>query len=122
MLKLEVLKLVQPFSNKAEQIVEALEKAGALNLSYGNEGIAQVIDAFKQHYGVTKTSKYDRWAANRLVKKHGVETVVAVIQVMAAAQQQPYCPVINSISQLEDKWLSISNFIQKNAVKQEMRI
>jgi hypothetical protein len=118
----EIVKVVQPYSSKAESIVKALAEAGALNITYGNEEVGKITDAFKQHFGVTKASKYDRWAASRLAKKHGSGNVVAVIQVMSRAQGMPFCPVINSISQLEDKWLSVAGFIQRNQVKEEIKL
>jgi len=119
--RIEVIKVIETYSSKAEAIAEALEKAGALNLTYGNEDIGKIVDAFKQYFNVTKVSRYDRYAAARLAKKHGSDEIATLIQVMASAQGQPYCPVINSISQLEDKFVSVAGYINKHKVKEEIK-
>lgn len=114
MTRKDITSVVAGLSKQAEEIVDALEKAGALNLTYGNEGIGKVTDAFKSSFNTTSISKWDRFAAGRLAKKHEADNVIQIIAIMAAAQGKPYCPSIASIRQLEEKWVLVGNWIKRN--------
>lgn len=97
----------------AETIVDRLKEEGLLNLGYGDTDVDRAIQAFVDTFGVTKTSKIDRFAAHRLVRKYGTQSVCGVIKLLGANQDQKYVPVVNSVSELEQKWVSILNFVRK---------
>lgn len=100
-------------SEQAEAILAALEQAGLLDLTdYGNAEINAVIEQFKQVFGTTKASRYDRYAASRLIKRHGLEMIKAVILALAARSHDKYSPTVSSISQLEEKWVNVIKFLQ----------
>ena len=97
----------------AEQIVSALEQAGMVTFKeYGNHDVNDVLEAFKLAFGTTKSSRYDRYAATRLIKRHGAETVMVAIGGLANGQGERFCPNVNSVSQLEEKWPSVVRFLR----------
>lgn len=98
---------------KAELVVERLQDEGLLQLGYGNGEVETVLHAFKDHFGTTKTSRTDRFAAHRLCQKYGGQAVAGVIKLLAERAGQPYAPVINSVTELENKWISVLSFLRK---------
>lgn len=97
----------------AELIVERLTEEGVLSLGYGDKDIDSVLETFKAKMGTSKSTKQDRFAANRLVKTHGAQAVVGVILLLSKLQDQPYIPVVGSVSQLESKWVNVIAFLRK---------
>lgn len=97
----------------AEIIVERLTEEGLLALGYGNADIDRVLDSFKEVFGTTKVSKYDRWAAKRLCDKYGPQAVTGIIQLLATHNQERFAPVVGSVAELENKWVSVMNFLRK---------
>lgn len=116
-----IAKLIED-SIKAELVVERLEEEGVLHLGYGDADIDIVLESFVQAFGTTKTSKNDRWAANRLVKKYSAQAVVGIINLLAANTTQKYAPVPNSVVQLEEKWVSILNFLRSIKGNEEIQL
>lgn len=98
----------------AEIIVDRLSEEGLLHLGYGNADIDKVVQKFTEVFGTTKVSKHDRFAANRLVSKYGSQSVCGIIQLMADKGNEKYAPVVNDISQLEQKFVSVLNFLRKS--------
>lgn len=96
----------------AEMVVERLMEEGVLNLSYGDADINRVVTTFTDTFGTTKVSKADRFAANRLVRKYGAQSVVGIVQLLAQNSTQRFAPVVGSVSQLEQKWVSVLNFLR----------
>ena len=96
----------------AEMVVERLMEEGVLNLSYGDADINRVVTTFTDTFGTTKVSKADRFAANRLVRKYGAQSVVGIVQLLAQNSTQKFAPVVGSVSQLEQKWVSVLNFLR----------
>ena len=103
----------------AESVLERLNDEGVLHLGYGNAEIDQVVEKFADTFGTTKTSKYDRFATARLVKKYGAQAVIGVIGLLGQLSDQPYAPVAGNIVQLEEKWVSILSFLRKQGEKGE---
>lgn len=99
----------------AEMIVDRLTEEGLLHLGYGNVEVDQIVDKFADTFGTTKTSKYDRYAARRLAQKYGAQAVCGIIQLLGQNANARYAPVVGSISQLEEKWVSVLAFLRKNA-------
>lgn len=97
----------------AEMVVERLTEEGLLHLGYGNAEVDIVVDKFTDTFGTTKTSKADRFAAHRLVRKYGAQAVVGIVALLAENSTEKYAPVVGSITQLETKWVSVLNFLRK---------
>lgn len=105
---------------RAEMVVQRLQDEGLLHLGYGDAEVDRVVERFGDAFGTTKISKQDRWAAHRLVNKYGGQSVVGIIDLLAAKQTEKYAPVANSVVQLEEKWPSILNFLRKNSNDEEI--
>jgi hypothetical protein len=78
------------------------------------------VQAFSEAFGNTKTTKYDRFAANRLSSKYGSTVICKAIELLAEAGDEPYVPVVGSVAQLETKWVSVLTFIRKRAQNNSM--
>lgn len=98
----------------AEMVVDRLMEEGVLHLGYGDAEVDAVVSKFTEVFGTTRTSQADRWAAHRLVKRYGSQAVVGIIQLLGSLSHERYAPVVGSIMQLEDKWVSVMNFLRKN--------
>lgn len=99
-------------SKTAEVIVDRLLEEGVLHLGYGDKEVDRVVDKFVETFGTTKTSRQDRWAANRLVTKYGERAVVGIIDMLASNSTEKFAPVVNNITQLESKMPSVLNFLR----------
>lgn len=97
----------------ADMVVDRLQGEGLLVLGYGDKDVEQVIATFAGTFGTTKSSRYDRWAAHRLVEKHTAQAVCGVISLLGQKQAEAYAPVVNNIAELETKWMSVLNFLRK---------
>jgi hypothetical protein len=106
----------------AEMIVDRLMEEDLLNLGYGNSDIDAVVIQFSETFGNTKTSKYDRFAAKRLTEKYGRDSIVGIIQLLGKRKGEKYCPVVGNISQLEEKIVSVMNFLRKGVDNQDLDI
>ena len=102
---------------KAEIVVDRLDEEGVLHLGHGDVDVDRVVDKFTDTFGTTKTSKYDRFAAKRLVDKYGTDAVVGIIGLLSQRSTEKYAPVVNSISQLETKWVSVLSFLRAQDVE-----
>ncbi len=109
---LGVVKSVIDDDIKAELVLERLEEEGVIHLGYGNADIDMVVEKFTNTFGTTKVSKYDRFAAQRLVRKYGSQSVVGIISLLGANSTEKYAPVVNNITGLEEKWASVLNFLR----------
>lgn len=101
----------------AEMVVERLMEEGLLNLGYGNADVDAIVVAFSDTFGTTKTSRNDRFAAHRLAQKYGAQAVVGIVQLLAENNTEKFAPVVNSVSQLEEKMPSVLNFLRN--IKEE---
>lgn len=99
---------------KAEMVMERLRDEGLLVLGYGNVDIDQVVEKFSSTFGTTRTTKYDRFAAGRLTAKYGAQSVCGIIGLLGVAGDERYKPVVNNITELENKWVSVVAFLRKN--------
>ena len=97
----------------AESIVDRLQDEGLLHLGYGDADIDRVVEKFQATFGTTKVSRTDRFAANRLVKKYGAQAVTGIIDLMGQSREDRYAPIVNNISELEDKFVSVTSFLRK---------
>jgi hypothetical protein len=106
----------------AEMLVERLTEEGLLHLGYGDADIDRVVKTFTDTFGTTKVSKPDRWAANRLVKRYGAQSVVGIVQLLGQMSTEKYAPVVNSVADLESKWVSVLNFLRKHKGEEEINV
>lgn len=97
----------------AEIIVDRLIEEGWLILGYGDKDVELIVQTFSETFGNTKTSKYDRWAANRLADKYGSQAMRGIIQMLAQHSREKYVPVVGSVAQLEEKIVSVISFLRK---------
>lgn len=105
----------------AELIVRRLEDEGLLlTPSFGDKTVNLIITTFKDAFGTTKTTRYDRYSASRLASRHTADVVCQVIVLMAGSASEPYAPVINNVSELETKWISVVSHIKKQNVQPEL--
>lgn len=98
-------------TDRGERIVAWLEGEGLINTNYGDPEVSTIVESFKEHFGTTKTSKWDRFAAKRLASKHGVDRILAVIDALSMVGGDKYAPSVNNVSQIEEKWVAIIRFL-----------
>jgi hypothetical protein len=98
----------------AEMVVDRLMEEGVLVLGYGDADVDKIVEKFADTFGTTKVSKYDRFAANRLAKKYGSQAVCGIVDLLAANGKEKYAPVVGSVAQLEEKWVSVLNFVRNH--------
>lgn len=97
----------------ADAVVERLMDEGLLHLGYGDADVDKIVETFISTYGTTKTSRQDRWAANRLSQKYGSQAVCGIIQLLGKRSTERYAPLPRNVADLEDKWVSVLNFVRQ---------
>lgn len=121
----DLVKLIQdyiPNQKTAVALAEALLDEGFIAKKPMNTDVDRIVTAFKKSYGTTKVSRYDRYAAKRLLERYSVDDVIGIIKITASFQGHKYCPVVGSVVQLEQKWVNIKRFMQTMAEKEDMEI
>lgn len=104
--------LTPPTHEVAVAVVDNLIHDGIINLSYaGDPEVSLILDSFQFHFGTTAVLRTDRYAASRLGKRHGVEEVCGAILALSARASEKYAPVVNNLTQLEQKWPAIQKFL-----------
>ena len=111
----DLLKVIGQFTDDttAARIAEALVDAGYVTLKFGDKDVSAVVEAFKAAFGTTGSNRYDRYAAKRLTGRYSVLEIKRVISVLAEHQGDQYCPVIGSVLQLEQKWVSVGRYLTR---------
>lgn len=112
----------QGAKQSAELIVDRLRDEGLLHLGYGDVDIDKVVNTFTDTFGTTKVSKPDRWAANRLVKRYGAQTVVGIVKLLGQHSTERFAPVVNSVADLETKWVSVLNFLRNLKGEEDINV
>lgn len=97
-----------------EDILDMLEEEGVLHLGYGEPDVDLILSTFKEIFGTTKASRQDRWAANRMAAKYGSQAVAGIIRALGAQTGSKYAPIVNNVAEMENKMVSILNFLRKN--------
>jgi hypothetical protein len=97
----------------AEMLIERLMEEGLLTLGFGNSDVDKVVQKFTDTFGTTKVTRQDRYAAHRMATKYGSQAVVGIIQLLASKNTEKYAPVVGSVAQLEDKFVSVMSFLRK---------
>lgn len=94
-------------------IVDQLIREGAIPLTFaGNIEVGLILDTFQMGFGTTAASRTDRYAAARLAKRYGVEEVVRIVDGLATHKAEKFAPVVNSLTQLEQKLPQVMRFVQ----------
>lgn len=117
---LELIEQIVGDKPTAAMVLERLQDEGFLHLGHGNADIDQVVGGFQEAFGNTKTTRFDRFAANRLVAKYGSQSVVGVIKLLASLQSDKYAPSVSSVVQLEEKFPNILSFVRKKGQSGEV--
>lgn len=106
--------------SRQENLLEALKLIHSEPKEHGNPDVNAIIGAFTESFGTTKSTKYDRWAAHRLAMKHGASVIVNIIKALAASRGDKYCPSVNSVKQIEEKWVNIANYIGRQQANNQV--
>jgi hypothetical protein len=85
-----------------------------------NPDIQEIIDAFTENFGTTKSTRWDRYAAKRLSDKYGADRIVKVIQILAAHGGEPYVPSVGSVRELEEKLVKVQSFFKRLQANSEV--
>jgi hypothetical protein len=100
-------------SAKSEAILTLLEAEGIVHLGFGDAEVDQILSKFKATFGTTKSTQTDRWAAHRLAQKYGAQAITGIIQMLGEHNTDKFCPVVNNVTELEAKMVSILSFLRK---------
>ena len=95
----------------ATALAEALIDSGMVVYRPHDSEVDQVTTAFTKSFGTTSTSRYDRYAATRLIKRYPPKELIKIIEILAQHRGDAYCPVIGNVHQLEQKWVSVQRFL-----------
>lgn len=87
-----------------------------------NQDIESIVTTFKETFGTTSISRFDRFAAKRLSDKHGADNIVKVIKLLSQHSGDAYVPSVNSVRQIETKWVNIANFFNKLKSQQAIEL
>ena len=91
--------------------------------SFGNKDINTLLQEFEKSFGFApKPVQQNRWAANRLIKAHGLEWVLSVLKATVVIQDEPYSPKIYSLIDLEKKLPNIAGFYKRKKIKGGIRL
>jgi predicted transcriptional regulator len=105
-----------------EPVSEALKTISDNVKDNRNQDVQTVVDAFQRTYNPVSVSKYDRFAASRLVKKYKAQELATLIEILGKLRDDKYAPKINNIVQLEQKWISIEDYFKKLKGKELVKI
>lgn len=112
---------IEPLVNESGLVTEPMTPLEAqVKKDLRNPDVQEIINAFQDCFGTTSASKYDRFAASRLAKKYGAKNIVGIIRLLSQHRSDKYTPVVNSVRQIEQKWVNIGSFF--NRVKSEEAI
>lgn len=100
-------------TKRHEKLLEALKMIQSEPQEFGNQDINLIVNAFKETFDTTNVTKFDRWAAKRLAEKHGAPQIVRIIQALGQVSGDKYSPSVNSVRQIEEKWVTIASYFKK---------
>ena len=101
--------------NRLKPFLDSLKAVKGELVEYGNHDINTIINTFSQAFGTTKSTKWDRFAAKRLLAKYPSELLVGAINALAGSQNDKYAPSVRSISQFEEKLPNIARFLNQKS-------
>jgi hypothetical protein len=103
-------------------ISEALLDQGFISFKANDNETEEICQAFKKSFGTTSVSRYDRYAASRLLTKYNVKDLIQLIEILANHKDDKYCPVVSSIRQLEEKWIGVRRFIKTLTIENDIKV
>lgn len=99
-----------------KMIIDQLIADGIISLGYaGDPDVSELVDHFQIAIPSTATIKTDRYAAARLAKRYGRATVLFIIQGLGKRRGEKFAPVVNNLTQLEQKWPQVERFVSSPA-------
>lgn len=121
-----VLEITKPTIHNAKArnktLIEALKMVESPPAEYGNHDVNTIINTFTKAFGTTKSTKWDRFAASRMAKKHGAELISGAMQALAQHSSDKFCPSVNNVSQFEEKLPSIAKFLNNKSADKEITL
>lgn len=79
---------------------------------FGKPSLNRGMLLLKQTGGGTKT-QLNRFALNRLINKHGEERTLQAYKFGVSIRGKPYAPMIKNFLDLEEKWVSLEAYVQR---------
>lgn len=110
---LEVIEQIVKDKPTAKMVLERLEEEGVIHVGYGNAEVDQILEQFSNTFGTTKASRHDRFSANRLARKYGVQSIIGIVGLLGQNSEEKFAPVVNSVSELEGKMPSVLRFLRQ---------
>lgn len=109
--------------NSKKRLQRALDASETpTKAEYGNPEVNSIVNTFKESFGTTKTTKADRFAANRLAKKHGAESIAQAIKAFSAHAHEKFAPSVNNVAEFDNKLPSIVKFMSNKSSEQEINL
>lgn len=97
---------------RLDPVIKSLETVNEYKRDMRDPNVQSIVEAFSAAFGTTKVSRTDRFAAKRLHVKHGADNVVKIINALANKSDNKFAPTVNSVTQLEEKLVSIVKFLK----------
>ena len=83
-------------------------------ISYGNPDINEIIESFTKYTGLKLTNiKRQRMFATHLIRSHGKEATIGMIQIIALTLEDKYAPRIADLEKLYYKWNDVEIYGRK---------
>lgn len=99
---------------RLEPIIASLSGLASPKRDLRNKDVQTIVEAFMTAFGTTKTTLHDRYAAKRLHGKYGAQNVATIIQALASHPGK-FAPTVNSVYELENKWVSVGKYLQSES-------
>lgn len=113
---------IHNIKKKHSELLVALKSVKTEPVEYGNKDVNKVINTFVESFGVTKTTKWDRFAAKRLSDKYTANKISEVIVALSAVQGEKFAPSVRSVSQFEEKLPNIISYFKKRTNDQVINL
>lgn len=120
---LEVVLSVVGDRPMAESVLERLQEEGFLHLGYGDRDIDIIVSTFAELFGVTRTTKQDRYAARRLAASDaygGADGVTGLMKLYKSVSLDKYAPSASSVDEFERKLPAIVTYMRKKGQQGEV--
>lgn len=116
---LEVVTSETPLLKK--YINKTLKKDKDTSVSFGKPEINALMEILKSAKGDTTKLQLQRFAAQRLIKKHGTEQVAKVFKWALALRGTQYAPVVTNLMALEKKWADLEAYAVRSKGERSKR-
>lgn len=91
--------------------------------TYGDPDINKVIQAFTAQIGHMTKITLQRREANILIRQHGVDRVLGMINGVAQYRGSDFFPSVRNIADLREQWVRIENFaIRQKTTSQHSKV